>query len=264
MTDMRRTANTLTGMLPDGARGKGAIYFCAGSRQTNMCSYTWRLWWGRTSFYIKARDQAAFADLKVSLHGPDERHADPGFKIERDIRAGREVPPPDGLVIAPADWLPCWFNGYAVADDARHAIRFRFPFGLFRPEYPSAPPPRDVTPRDFAALIPPPTKELSAVDVDIYVSARRPYWPKQRRARRDNACLGPLLNEAGQYLTAVVKHQSMATYPTPKRAQAPRPRGTEDRVRGVGATVGDNGLLWICEQWMSRAALREDSDERFV
>lgn len=238
-----------------GPQGRGALYFCVGSRQSKMCSYSWRIWWGRTSFYIKARDQAAFADLKVSLHGPDERHSAPGFKIERDAPRGQDAPAIEGLVVSPPDWLPCWYSGRPVTEDVRHAIRFRFSYNIFRRGYPSAPSPRDVTAKDVAGLVPPPNHELNAVDVDLYVSTGHPYWPNERKARRDNACLGPLLNEAGQYLSAVVKLQSTALHPTPRLAQGTRPNSNEDRVRGIGATVDNTGLLWICEQWLSRSAL---------
>jgi hypothetical protein len=67
--------------------------------------------------------------------------------------------------------------------------------------------------------------------------------------------LGPLRNDADQYLTAVAVHRSTITQTTPLRAQAPRPADSTDRVRGIGATVDDAGVLWICEQWISRSAL---------
>jgi hypothetical protein len=227
-----------------------------GSKSTNMCSYVWRLWWGRTSFYLRTRDNSVFPDLKVSLHGPDPRHPTSGYKIGRDGSAVSEsMATREGLVVAPPDWLPCWFNGRAVSDTVTHVLRFRFPPNLFDRRYPSAPIPAEVKERDFAGVFLPPNKALYAVDVDVYLSNRAPFWPNERRARRDDACLGPLQNEAGQHLTAVAVHRSTITAPTPRRAQAPRPTGAQDRVRGVGATVDDTGVLWICEQWMSRSAL---------
>jgi hypothetical protein len=249
------SVTAVTGAPPGGPRSRGVIYFCVGDKATNMCSYVWRLWWGRTSFYLSTRDREKFANLKISLHGPDERYAAPGFKIGHD-GLDQERSTPNGLLVVPPEWLPCWFIGRAVTESATHVLRFRFPFNLFRRGYPSAPIPKDVKTRDFAGLIPPPARELDVIDVDVYVSTGRPYWPNERRARRDNACLGPLENDAGEQLSAVVVSRSTVQYPTPMRAQAPGPSGSEDRVRGIGATVDDSGLLWICEQWMSRSAFR--------
>jgi hypothetical protein len=164
-SDVRKVSGALRG----GPTGNGVLYFCVGSRSTNVCSYVWRLWWGRTSFYITTRENEVFPDLKVSLHGPDERHTTPGYKIGRDGSPSDGRVMPEGMVISPPDWLPCWFSGRAVSKSVTHVLRFRFPFNLFDRRYPSAPIPRGVRERDFAGVIPPPRKELYAIDVDVYV-----------------------------------------------------------------------------------------------
>jgi len=63
------------------------------------------------------------------------------------------------------------------------------------------------------------------------------------------------VNSAGQYLTAVSVSRSLLRTPTPASALAGEPDEDSDRVGGVGASVDANGVLWICEQWMSRAAM---------
>jgi hypothetical protein len=252
----RRSVNASIGMLPGGPRGRGAIYFCVGNRSTNMCSYVWRLWWDRTSFYLTTRDQEMFANLKVSLHGPDDRYASPGLKIgfHRAV-PGQEPPPTNGVLVISPNWLPHWFSGHSISDAVAHVLRFRFSFDLFRRGYPSAPLPKEVKKTAFAAVFPPPTWELAVTDVDFYLSKARPYWPLPSRARKNQARLGPLQSDAGDYLTAVAVHRSTIQQPTPLLAQAPRPSGMEDRLRGISTTVDGNGVLWICERWMSRSAL---------
>ncbi|MFC0503552.1 hypothetical protein [Micromonospora costi] len=259
--DSAETSGVL-GMLPGGPQGKGAIYFCVGSRQTGICSYAWRLWWGQTSFYLKARE-ANLAELKVSLHGPDERHVEtgPGFKIAYDSSFQQGEGKPNALLVATPGWLPRWFSGYAVSEDDTHVLRLRFPYDLFIPGVPSAPAPAEVKARDFAGLIPPPERHLYVVDVDVFVSQRRPYWPNESQARQDKACLGPLQSKSGEYLTAVIVHRSALASPTPRLAKAPGPKNAGDRLRGIGAAVDDHGVLWICEQWMSRSALEALSAE---
>jgi hypothetical protein len=104
-------------------------------------------------------------------------------------------------------------------------------------------------------LVPAPG-QFDATVVDIYVSDSEPYWPDEKRARAANACLGPLRNDADQILTGVVlKGPSINTMP-PKAALAPSPETISDRTRGIGFGIDDHGVLWICEQWMSRAALQ--------
>jgi hypothetical protein len=228
------------------------IYFCVGDRETRICSYVWRLWWGRTSFYVKARYEP-LAGLKVSLHGPSKEHSKPGFKVGLDEGARRKATAAGGLYVATEDWLPQWFEGRSAGQGVMHVLRFRTTWDLFAHGVPSAPPPGDVKASAFAGLIPPPPP-YNAVDVDVFVSKSRPHWPNERQARLDNACLGPLQSEAGEYLTAVAVKRSILKSRTPSAALATPPRNDEDRVRGVGATV-DDGLLWICEQWMSRSAL---------
>jgi hypothetical protein len=229
-----------------------AIYFCVDDRSRNIRSYAWRVGWSRKSFYIKAR-YAPLAALKVSLHGPDPRHGRPGFKVAVEESAMECTRTAGGVVGGTPDWLPRWFDGREVTADVRHVVRFRHTWDLYAAAHPTAPNPGEVKPSAVAAVIPAPPP-LSAVDVDVYVARRRPYWPKERRARSDNACLGPLTSEAGEHLTAVAVRRRVADEPTPQAAHLPRPAKSDDYVRAVGATVDGAGVLWICEQWMSRAA----------
>jgi hypothetical protein len=232
-----------------------AIYFCVGDRATKICSYAWRVGWGRTSFYLKAQYRA-LTELKVSLHGPSKEHTKPGFKVDLDQTATRKAISSGGYFVATPGWLPHWFKGHPVEGGATHVVRFRTTWDFFEVGVPSAPSPDDIKPSDFAYLVPPPPHS-SAVDVDIFVSDSGPYWPNERQARLDNACLGPLQNEAHQYLTAVAVRRQIPASPTPPGALAPTSKGPADRVRGVGATVDEHGILWICEQWMSRTQLVE-------
>jgi hypothetical protein len=250
----------LTGTLPDGPGGRGAIYFCVGDRSTQICGYAWRLWWGRTSFYIKARNEA-FAGLKVSLHGADERHRATGrsFKIGYDDSVDRDATAQLSVTVGTPGWLPQWFTGREVPGHGTHVVRFRVPADLFEPGRPSAPNPGKVKAKDFAGLIPPPTPRLYAMDVDMFVSPDAPYWPNEAQARQDNACLGPLRSEAGDFLTGVIVRRSTLEYPTPELAKKGAPAQWSDAVRGIGATVDESGLLWICEQWMSRSELEADA-----
>jgi len=226
------------------------MYVCVGDRKTNVCGYAWRIGWGRTSFYIKPR-YAALGAVKVSLHGPDIRHPRPGFKVDLDASAISAVRTAEGRFVATEGWLPRWFLGRSVKPGVVHVVRFRWTWDLFGPGLRSAPRPGPVKSRDFAGLVPPPPVG-DAIDVDLFVCEKRPYWPNERQARKDRACLGPLRNEAGHYLTGISVKRSVLLHPTPKVALPQQAQVGSNRVRGVGLAVDEHEVLWVREQWMSK------------
>lgn len=65
-----------------------AIVFFVRDEKRQSQGYSWRLWWGVTSFYIKTR-YPAFKNVKVSLHGPDPRYTSPWLKFGLDKQGGR-------------------------------------------------------------------------------------------------------------------------------------------------------------------------------
>lgn len=169
--------------------------------------------WSRTSFYIKARE-AALSGLKVSLHGEDARHpGKAGFKLAEDVSAVAKSEEAGGRLIASPGMLPLWFPGANAVSGSTHVLRFRVPWDLLQPPIPSAPAPAPVRARAFAGIVRAPLP-LHSVDVDVFVSRKRPYWPNEKRARADKACIGPLQNESGDYLTAVAVHRLILASPT--------------------------------------------------
>jgi len=100
-------------------------------------------------------------------------------------------------------------------------------------------------------LIVPAPLQMRAADVDLYVSRRRPYWEHEKRARRDDACLGPMSNESGEFLTAVSYRRSQFTHPAPAAAIAPPGRPGSMTARGLGTALDERGVFWVVEQWMS-------------
>ncbi len=63
--------------------------FVAFNRNTRVASFGYRIWASRTSFYIKPRD--IDFDIKISVHGPDPRYDQPGFKFGLDGSAAALV-----------------------------------------------------------------------------------------------------------------------------------------------------------------------------
>ena len=229
-----------------------SIYFCVVHQQRQVCGYTWKIWWDRTSFYLKGQDKW-MASLKVSLHGNDPRHGRPGFKIARDVDAEQTARKAGGVLVTAPGNLPAWFEGRRVAPSVRHAVRFRSDWKMFGLGVPSAPVPKRPKKSTLAAILPAP-RNMRALDVDIFVCEREPYWPNQAITSADNASLGPLKNDAGQYLTGRVVERNALSDHQDEVDVRPRDLDPDDRVRGHHGRVED-GVYVLREQWLSRSAM---------
>lgn len=252
----------MTGGGRSAARGTRALKFMVGSRTLGKYSYSWSIFGGGTSFYIKPLP-AYMQSWKIRLHGPDPgRQLRGGYKLESDASAAAAVEAAGGAFF---EWVslpdPLWFPGHEVRPGVDLVLRFRFGYDLFTSDAASAEPPERVPRRaDVAGVIPPPSRGR-AIDVNIYVCHQQPFWPHEEQARADNACLGPLVNKAEQYLTAVIFHESVEREPSPVPARAPVGATGKavppDRVRGVSAALDERGFLWVQELWLSRSTLEE-------
>jgi hypothetical protein len=235
-----------------------SIKFLVGSRATGKFSYSWGIAPKGTSFYVTPL-HPALKEIKLSLHGPDPRHAKPGYKIEMDQSALGRVEKAGGVLKKTIDWpQKQWFPGYEIHPGVDLVLRLRFSRDLFEPHAVSAPVPPGLKPGDLGRLVPPP-EPGHATDVDVFVCHKEPYWPNEERARRDNACLGPMVNTAGQYLTAQAVHRSVDTDPSPVHKKAPTPGAgippMADQIRGLGAAFDEHQFLWVHEMWLPRSGL---------
>lgn len=223
----------------------GVIYFLVGDRSSGIYGYTWRIWWGRTSFYLKPTS-ANFAEMKVSLHGDDPKIQNPMMKFDIDRGATPGVEERGGLFRQFVN-LPLRFGGVPTDDpNATLVMRIRNTWDLFQPGAESVPFRKRPKPRDVGLIAgAPPTGY--AMDLDIYVASNAPYWPHEATAKMNRAALGPLKSAAGQFLTAVVVKRATALTPTPEEVMQPsQPGGT--RRRGLGFRADADGLLWVVEQ----------------
>jgi hypothetical protein len=237
------------------------IKFLVGDRSIGKFGFTWRIGSGGTSFYIKPL--AGWAqEIKVSLHGPDpSRGLTGGYKIELDKSAAASVHKAGGALAVQNNWPDKkWFSGYEVHPGVDLVLRLRFPWDLFDQHAVSAEVPSSPRPTDLGVLVPVPQRE-HAVDVDVFVCHATPYWPNKAQARLDNACLGPVANKAGQFLTAQTVHRSLDKDPSPTVPDAPVGASgmppLHDRLRGMGAAVDPHGFLWVHEMWLSHFEMQK-------
>lgn len=230
-----------------------AIYIVVGDRGTHQYSYTWKIWWHGSSFYIKARDEA-FADFKVSLHGADAFHPEPGFIVGRDQSAPKSL---ERRSVENGRFLGSRFSGRKVADGVLHVATFRFGAELFAGGVAGRPLPGDLKIRpSVAAHIAVKPDEGEVTDVHLYFSKGRPCVQHEEKARAAKAIFGPLRNKQDEYLTGLVNKCSLAKNPPPPGLMAPPPIDEADRIRGFGGTIDPSGdFLWIAEQWLSQREL---------
>jgi hypothetical protein len=180
-----------------------AVYLFVGDQGTRIAGYSWRLWAGGTSFYIKPRYRPMCA-LKISLHGPRAGDDRPGFKVAIEGGAIASALAAGGAFVSNLPNGRLWFPGRPAQDGAQAAITIRSTWDLFQPGVPSAPTQGNLPHGAQGLRVPAPTRVLEATDVDLYVRHGAPYWPDEQQARRDNACLPAIRNEADQYLSGVV------------------------------------------------------------
>lgn len=236
------------------------IYVLVGSRERAIYSYTWRIWWSGSSFYLKARD-AAFADFKVSLHGPDAFHREPGFIVGRDQTAPSAL---DSRTIETGRFLGTRFRGQKVRDGVVKVATLRFGSELFRDGMPSAPLPKVTAHPQTAARITTAPEDGKVTDVHLFLAQGAPYFHAEKEARAANALLGPLENNQNEFLTGVIQQRDLVRNPPPAQLMGPPPEDSADRVRGFGGAIDQEGFLWIAEQWLSRKMLLEHREKRSV
>ncbi|MBE8516013.1 hypothetical protein ILP97_00465 [Amycolatopsis sp. H6(2020)] len=224
------------------------------NRDTRVASFGYRIWASRTSFYIKNRD--IDLGVKISVHGPDPRHDQPGFKFGVDGKAA-------SLLHDSVAWRfeegaqMGWFPGAEVVSGVRHLVRIRFTWNSFQHGSPSGPQPSTSKEVGQHLLIEAPPL-LKAADIDLYLSdTGKPYWPNEQKARRDNATLGPLENDAGQILTAVSWRRSLLNDPATAELEAlAKPYGGP-RIRTLASNRDETGFLWVREVIAPQAMLRK-------
>lgn len=126
---------------------------------------------------------------------------------------------------------------------------------MFRAGMPSGPKPEVNQKATLHARLQAPPED-KVTHVDLYLSRVRPFWRNkdEMKIRAANAGIGPLINDAGMYLTAIVGRYDPTLEPDPL-GDTTEGLEADQLVRGVGDAVDKTGLLWICEKMIPRAKL---------
>jgi hypothetical protein len=239
--------------------GEHAIDFVTHDRASNVAGYAWLVEWSTTSFYIKSTFKPMQL-LKVTLHLSDPKHlGKQHFRLDFDHPdpAGKAYAAGGAWVTTDGLQLPLYFSGRQVNKRAVHIVRFSAEWNMFVQGVPTAPMPSPKQKATFHARIEAPSQPKVS-HVDLFLSNVRPYWPNEKKVRRDNAGMGPLANSTGQYLTAVSYQQPATEQPDPLgdvRKGVP----LDQCVRGVASGLDPSGFLWMCEKMIPRSEFNASS-----
>ncbi|WNG79968.1 hypothetical protein C6A86_017020 [Mycobacterium sp. ITM-2016-00316] len=231
-------------------------WFMATNDGTAIDSWHWLIEFSTTSFYLKSMNRALQA-MKVSIHGPDDRH--PGMDhfrfdvirtadMEVDQRAVERSRRDGGRWLSDASLLPHHFTGQPINDHVKLITRFSTGADTFLPGAPAAGgsdwPKKKATMKGIAPV---PT-EGRVTQVDIYLSDNgQPYWPDEATVRETESGIGYIKNSLGWCLSAVVFNRPVDYLPEPcgdLRGDVPVNRCH----RGLVAAIDENNLLWLCEK----------------
>lgn len=241
--------------------GQHAIVFSILDREAMIAGYTWLIEWSTTSFYIKSTYKP-LQMTKVSIHGPDPKHVGKQhFRLDFEHKD-----PATKAASAGGGWstkalqLPLYFDGRRVNKRTLHVVRFSATADMYAKGIPSAPNPpvKQKATLHAAVAAPPPGK---VTHVDLFLSTVRPYWPNENKTRARDAGMGPIVNSAGLYLTAVNYQWSATKEPDPfgdVRGDVP----LDQCVRGIAERLDSSGFLWVCEKVIPRSKMTSAAPPR--
>jgi hypothetical protein len=235
-----------------------AIVFSIVDPVAKIAGYTWLIEWTATSFYIKSTYKP-LQMAKISLHGPDPKHIG-----KQHFRLDFDHPGPAAKAVnAGGGWstdalqLPLYFKGRQVNKRTVHIVRFSAESGMYEKCIPTAPNPVVKQKATLHAIVaaPPPGK---VTHVDVFLSNVRPYWENETKARKLDAGMGPIVNSAGMFLTAINYQRPASDQPDPFgdiRGGVP----LDQCVRGIAQRLDPSGFLWVCEKMIPRSAVGSSS-----
>lgn len=236
-------------------RNPETYYVALGRADKPPLSYTWRIWSGGSSFYMKS-SILGMKHLKLSVHGDDPRHpGGGGYKLAMDTEESWRAALASGEMFGRLDgtW-PIWFPGSRITDDATLVARLRWTYEAVSRLGP-APAPAALKNGAKGLAVRPPPEPGTAVDLDLIVSRSSPHWINEKAARADDACMGPLRNSrAGLWLTGTAVRRFVPHAPHPTSSLGPRPKDRTDQLRGMAAAVDESGFLWMIEHRVSKSA----------
>lgn len=224
----------------------------------------WLIEWSTTSFYIKSMNPAMQA-TKVSLHGPDPKHAGKNhfrFDVERKPEFVERAARFGGRLVTDRSHLPVHFSGRRMDANTTHIVRFSMAHDAFAEGAPPAGgsdvPKEKATMRGL--LAPPAEGYVRHVDVFLRYSGE-PYWADKAKTRQTHSGLGFITNSLGWKLSAIAFDRPITLELDP---DGDHHRGSvlrSDCFRGLTVSVDDTGVLWLGEKLIPKPLDRRGLSE---
>lgn len=225
----------------------------------------WRVVAKRRDFYFEPASNGS-PIMHLSIHGPGPRHSGHRFHIKVDDSVVEDQGyalhhnniPRGGVVV----------SGNELIDGVFHVVRMRWSWHLQRErfvDYVANGRSIDLDGSDSGLKLSRRLNANSNWDIDFYVSYTEPYIPRQGglwkdevRPEKNNAVLGPLVNESGMWLTGISCHRSEMIVPTPSNLIPPLPRCDEVPSRITVGGSDESGVYWFNETVTSKNLVTGD------
>lgn len=240
---------------------KQEIVLAFGGGKRRALGNVWLITSTKGDFYLKLWRSKKV--LHLSIHSPRGAWVDHRFHIKVvDSGSAKMVEKGDFFLSAITNEEPYIFKGQNIAPGVFKVARIRWTWDMQRLRYEKFainigyPELKDGR---AGGIISKPVDTNCATDVDFFISYSEPYWPDKGKSLRDNARLGPLKNEAGMWLTAIVYHHSQVLYPAPPGLLPPRPSQGETPnqiMAGGPGPLGENDIYWFVECITSREVIK--------
>lgn len=128
--ELKRMSDESLGDLIDQGPRKKIVLLVQDQKRCTQ-SYSWRIWSGGTSFFVKPRYNPV-AGFKVSLHGP-RSGVTAVWKVQMDWRDRDRAVAAGGVALFHGSDYREEFHGRKVAPGVRHAVRIRHPWTVESP-----------------------------------------------------------------------------------------------------------------------------------
>jgi hypothetical protein len=211
----------------------------------------WRITAKKTDFYLNPLGEAGTIG-HLSVHGPNERFDGHRFHIKVDRRLAASAKDRGHFVRHTIPRSGFSFDGQQLAAHTFRVARIRWTWDLQRPRFRAAAVSArapELADHQSGARMSEVLSPNDTWDIDLVISYDQSYWPDSRGSLRDNARLGPLLNDAGLWLTATSYHRSQKEYPTPEGLSPRLPRPGEEPSRILCGGPGPDGVTDMFGSW---------------
>lgn len=212
----------------------------------------WKITTKKTDFYVEPSGDPTTSPFHISAHGPHGKHHSHRFhvKVDEGNFHKRELVYNHDIPRRGAEFI-----GKQLSENTYLIIRLRWSWHLGRSKFA-----RYYSLNNFTAelstseqgyKLDEPLSANEVWDVDLVASYNRPHWPNmgafwpETSPEAPSPRFGPIVNEAGMYLTGTSYRRTESRSPTPARVNPPLPTKDQTPNRILVGGSDNDGLYWL-------------------